>query len=162
LRLTLLYSLILVLALIAFGTALYASQAAAASARSRALLVNSAQAIRNTGRLPGPSNNEPTRRFARPEIYAQTRSADGTVVDRSPKVEGVTLPLNDAALRKLQGGDTWLETTQLANVHLMIYSAPSLTDGRVTGIIQVARSLAEQDQALQELQRILLIAGAIA
>jgi two-component system OmpR family sensor kinase len=161
-RLTLLYSVILVLALIAFGTALYASQAAAASARSQALLVNSAQAIRNFGRLPGPPSNEPARRFARAEIYAQVRSIDGTVVDRSPNLEGITLPLSDEALRKLQSGDTWLETTQLASVHLMVYSAPSLADGRVTGVIQVARSLAEQDQALQELQRILLIAGAIA
>jgi two-component system OmpR family sensor kinase len=161
-RLTLLYSVILVLALIAFGTALYASQAAAANARSQAQLVNAAQNIRTIGRLPGPPSNEPVRRFARPEIYAQTRSADGTVVDRSPNLEGMTLPFSDEALRALQAGGTWLETTQLANVHLMVYSAPDLTDGRVTGVIQVARSLAEQDQALQELQRILLIAGAVA
>ncbi len=161
-RLTLLYSMILVLTLIAFGTALYASQAAAARARSQALLVNAAQNIRDIRRLPAPPNNEPARRFARPEIYAQTRDAAGTVVNRSSNLEGMTLPLSDEGLRTLQAGGSWFETTQLANVHLMVYSAPSQVGGGVTGVIQVARSLAEQDQALQELQRILLIAGAIA
>src|SRR5262245_21027224 len=129
-RLTLWYSVILVLALIAFGTALYASQAAAASARSQALLVNAAQTIRNFGRLPGATSTEPARRFARPEIYAQMRYADGTIGDRSPNLEGMTLPLSDEGLRKLQGGGSWLETAQLANVHLMVYSAPTLADGR--------------------------------
>jgi two-component system, OmpR family, sensor kinase len=161
-RLTLLYSVILVFTLIAFGAALYASQAAAASARSQALLVNAAQNIRNIGRLPAPPNNEPGRRFALRDIYAQTRSTDGAVVDRSPNLEGMTLPLSDEGLRTLQAGGSWFETTQLANVHLLVYSAPSLVDSHVTGVIQVARSLAEQDQALQELQRILLIGGALA
>jgi signal transduction histidine kinase len=161
LRLTLLYSVILALALIGFGTALYASQAAAANARSQALLANTAQNLR-ARRFPPLLGGDPGRRFARPEIYAQTRSADGTVGERSPNLEDLTLPLSAAGLRAVQSGQPWFETTQLASAHLLIYSAPIQSGGRVTGVLQVARSLAEQDQALQELRSTLLLAGAIA
>ena len=160
-RLTLFYSVILVLALFAFGTALYASQASAADTRSKTMLVNAAQGLR-LRRLPSFPSTDPNRRFARPEIYAQMRDTTGAVLDRSPNLEDMTLPLSADGLQAVQAGGTWFETTQLANTRLLIYTTPSLTEARVTGIVQVARSLAEQDQALQELQRILLVAGAVA
>ena len=161
-RLTLLYSVILVLTLFAFGTALYITQAAAANERSRVMLANAAQAFRSPRRFTLPLGDAPARRFARPEIYVQLRDAAGTIGERTPNLEEMKLPLSATGLHAVQGGDSWYEMTQLASVHLMIYSTPILVDGRVSGIVQVARSLAEQDQALQELQRILLIAGALA
>ena len=162
LRLTLVYSLILVLTLLAFGMALYASQAAAANDRSRAMLANAAQGFLSPRRFTQPLGDSLARRFARPEIYVQLRDAGGAIAERTPNLEENRLPLSAAGQQAVRSGGSWYETTQLANVHLMIYSAPILLNGQLTGMVQVARSLAEQDQARKELLRFGLIAGAIA
>lgn len=162
LRLTLMYSAMLALILFGFSAALYGLQAASAQARTRAFLADTAGRMSADRSFQIRRLNAPRRVFTRPEIFVQTRYPNGAVAERTPNLDTLTLPLSPAGLRALQAGRPWSETAQLANVRFLTYSAPVLDGDQLVGIVQVARSLAEDDQALYTLRTIVLAAGAIA
>jgi two-component system OmpR family sensor kinase len=161
-RLTLLYSAILAFTLLGFGAALYGIQSATAHTTSATLLADTAQRLVTTRYFRLTQIDEPARHFAAPETYAQTRYADGTLASRTANLDGITLPLSADCLRTVQNGMSQVDIVPLADVRLMVYSTPVLAGGRMVGIVQVARSLEEQDQALQTLQHLLLIVGGVA
>lgn len=161
LRLTLMYSAVLALMLFGFGGALYGIQAASAQARARAGLAEAAGRFSAERDFQPRRIDTPRRPFARPEIFVQTRFPDGTVAQRSTNLDAVILPLSDTGLRTIQGGQPWVETGQLANVHIMTYSAPVRQGDQLVGIVQVARPLTEDDQALATLRTIVLAGGAV-
>jgi signal transduction histidine kinase len=97
-------------------------------------------------------------RFAGPEFYIQASDVNGGVINRSPNLGDVTLPLSPAGGRAVQSGRPWLETRPVENQRLLIYSIPLGVGGRFAGILQLGRSLAEQNAALRTLQE-MLIAG---
>lgn len=125
LRLTLLYTAILALTVIAFSTILYAAQAQSTYADIKANLVRQADFFPNAGK-PEPRLFEP-----RPEAdgmppaapldaalpsgtlpgrWTQTRSLDGEITGQTLDLSGATLPLSDKGLQTVQAGAGWFET----------------------------------------------------
>ncbi len=171
LRLTLLYSAILALTLIAFSTILYATQSHATYDGIRASLMRQAEAMSNPRRFPGPPPQLPGEgappggsppdvnlpEGALPGRWTQTRSLDGTVIRRSSDLGDVTLPLSAQGLRAVQNGTGWFETARVEDQPVLIYSRSFEAPGGETQIVQVAFPITQPEQSLRTLQTILII-----
>jgi len=181
LRLTLLYTTILALTLASLGGILYSTQYRSMSRSEERLLADLARRVvehRQLGRefgepafppLPpqdeGGGPDRPrvlNRRFGFPATYMQLINLEGQVLSRSENLQEVTLPLSRAGLQAVRGGESWVETASIEDERLMVYSAPVVIGGRVTEIVQVAHSIAGQDQYLGTLGRNLLVGSGIA
>ncbi len=160
LRLTLLYSAILVLTLIAFSAMLYVFLARGT------LRVLDERLADEAGRLVAAKEFRldrillPVSQFAAPATFIQTRDTHGDVTYRTENLGRFDLPLSDAGLEAVRAGDDWFETAALENVRLRIYTRPVSARGRTIGMVQIARALTDQDQSLRTL-RGLLLAGSI-
>ena len=156
LRLTLLYSAILVLTLIAFSAVLYVFLARGT------LRVLDERLADEAGRLVAAREFRldrillPASQFAAPATFIQTRNIQGDVTDRTENLERFDLPLSDAGLEAVRAGDDWIETAALENVRLRIYTRPVSARGRTVGMVQIARALTDQEQSLRTLRGLLL------
>src|SRR5512133_829099 len=135
LRLTLLYSAILALTLIAFSSILYVSQTQTTYAGIRSNLMRQAAVFgTGIGRFPGQEGRppgtdgspaggapeprpaasapDPSTSGALPGRWTQTRSITGTVIAHTFDLSGAVLPLSDAGLRSVRSGGGWFETAQ--------------------------------------------------
>ena len=171
LRLTLLYTAILALTLVAFGTVLYVAQSEATYGGVRANLARQAQEFERRQSFPQPPG-DPTGRQAPdqapalpsgtlPGRWTQTRSMTGEVTGRTLDLsDGATVPLSDAGLAAVQKGQGWFENATVEDQPVMIYSYPYATaDGQQ--ILQVVSPIGQSQQSLNAL-RMLLITGSIA
>ena len=181
-RLTLLYSAILTLTLIVFGTALYTIQARETMNALQANLIQSgsglAQSILNNYLNPNPPPKGP----GPPPVPIETLSGDQAfdqlrervivrVLDSNGRLvaspfagqeqddAAQALPLSPAGLQRLKDQQVWWETSSANSDHLLIYDIPVIHQGNVRFIVQVAQSLAQRDQALAALGRTLIAAG---
>ena len=170
-RLTLLYSAILALTLIVFGTALYTIQAQETMSALQASLIQSgnglAQSILNNYLNPSPPPKPPgpppvpIETLSGDQAFNQLRERDiirvldsnGTLV-ASPfagqEQDNITqaLPLSADGLQALKDKQVWWETSSATGDHLLIYDIPVIYQGNVRFVVQVAQSLAQRDQAL--------------
>lgn len=176
LRLTLLYTAILALTVIAFSSILYVTQTRATYQSIKTNLINqTAGLIRAIEHAPapppdpskvGPDSGSPPEKpiimslsgATLPGRWTQTRRSDGTVLGRTADLSGVTLPLSEKGLAAVQGGSAWYETAQVDTEPLLIYSQPYTPRDSSTLIIQVAFPIAQPQQSLNAL-RLVLIAG---
>ena len=179
LRLTLLYSAILALTLVAFSVAVYSIQSQSTLNEQKRELAGmarrTAERLQFPDRWPGePRPDEPplppfpldhgevpTRTFGLRSIYVQHLDLDGEVIFRSENLEEITLPLSDRGMNAVQGGEPWAETTVVEGERLLIHSEPVVIEGQVTQVVQVARLLGERDQHLRTLAQNLLIASGV-
>jgi len=173
LRLTLLYSAILALTLIAFSTLLYVTQAHATYNSIRSDLQRQADRFTRSNELfpgvggppPAPGEGPPG---GPPEVslpsgtlpgrWSQTRSITGTVIARSLDLSSTSLPLSDEGLRIVQSGSGWFETAQVEEQPLLIHSRRYTTPNGVVQIVQIAFPIAQAQQSLNTL-RLILVAG---
>ena len=174
LRLTLLYSAILALTLFGFSAILYGSQSQSLLTQEKQRLAEMASRIAERRlptkrqfddlKFPWPPKDEnaPDHIFGMPLTYTQLLSLEGEVVDRSENLEEVVLPLSDAGWQAVQSGESWVETASVEGERLLIYSTPVIAEDQITEVVQVARSLADQDQYLSTLRRNLLISSGVA
>ena len=138
LRLTLLYSVIVALTVIAFGAALYVTQSELTLSAIRTSLARQADGFANGPRRFPDRPGEPT--FPSgilPGRWTQLRNTDGSVSARTADLSSTTLPLSDAGLRAVQAGTVWSETAQVEDQPVLIYSLPISTQGKVTSIVSV-------------------------
>lgn len=157
-RLTLLYSGILVLTLIAFSLTLYVTQ-------SRTILHDSKNALGDRAKffIDGPLEHRPINRALRLDpakfgTIAQISDLDGAVLERSPSLgDSLALPLGETTLAAARRGDTRVEIETIDNERLLIHTQPFTSEDGSQLILQIATSLADQDQNLATLGRILLI-----
>lgn len=179
LRLTLLYSAILALTLVAFSAILYAIQAQYTISVLRRDLVQSAQRV--SGRVVMASRFW-ERMNARPEIQrpipdegvfgeqalrelrvrdiVHVYDAHGTAIEGMFGWSDAPLPLSDAGLEAVLGGDAWFEITSVEGERMLIHTGPVVLQGQTAGFVQVGRSLAERDRSLAALGGT-LIAGSL-
>ena len=171
LRLTLLYSVILALTLIAFSTSLYVTQSRATYDGIKANLVRQADGISSPRRFPGPPPQPPAEvapfegappsvnlpSGALPGRWTQTRSLDGAVLSRTFDLGDLTLPLSPKGLSAVQNGTGWFETAQVEDQPVLIYSRSFETQGGAVEIAQVAFPIAQPEQSLRALRTILVI-----
>jgi signal transduction histidine kinase len=183
LRLTLLYTGLLALTLLAFGWTLYTLQARSTlSALGRDLRANServASGVLRADRDP-PLNPPPGRgplqdlageaafRALREREIVRVLDPRGVflVSPMGPAAVGempaAALPLAPEGLAALNGGQEWWQTAVVDGERLFIYNRPLQTDGELRYIIQTARPLTERDRSLAALLRALIGGGAVA
>jgi signal transduction histidine kinase len=172
LRLTLLYSTILALTLIAFSVMVYTIQSQSTLNAQKQMLASRAQRfaegrqlqLRGEGRpFPPDRNDAPTRTLTAPDTYMiQLRSLDGEVIEHPANLSEVALPFSDAGLQAVRNGEPWVEIASMENERWLVYSAPVVIQGQLTEVVQIARSLADRDQDLNTLRRNLLIGSTVA
>ena len=170
LRLTLLYSIILALTLIAFGSILYVTQSQATYNAIKSNLAQQVAGFANPGRRPppGPSNGprpEPTPNpgtvATLPGRWTQIRDSQGKIVGRTADLADTPLPLSDAGLNEIKSGQPFVETADVDSEPLMIYSQPFTNTEGVVGVVQVAAVMTEREQSLATLRFILLAGSAL-
>ncbi|MCW5880233.1 MAG: HAMP domain-containing histidine kinase [Anaerolineae bacterium] len=173
LRLTLLYTAILALTLVVFSVALYAIVSRLTLFSIQSELVDDANRVvqgfsAQSGREgPGGRDNNrrpsfPPFRIAGPDTFVQILNPDGEINTHAPGLGDLALPINPGALTAAQAGRATAERVDVEGQPLLMYTAPIVAQGRVTQIVQVARSVALQEQALGILRRILLAGTTLA
>ncbi len=179
LRLTLLYSLILALTLIAFGAGLYLVQAQwtinwlkqdlsrSGDKISQSLLFTYTHPQRQEPNPPPPppleslSGDQAFQGLREREIV-RVLDASGVLVASPISSDQTALPLSAEGLKAVQNKNVWWEIATTTDQHLLIYNRPVIQDGQLLFIVQLARSLTERDQSLAALERTLLIASLLA
>jgi signal transduction histidine kinase len=175
LRLTILYSAILALTLIAFSTALFFvhSQYTLSLLRSDlARTVGRAAVLVYRSHLGGPPpvRRPPERwgleigelilRELRTRDLIQILDAQGTPVDHPVNQVDHALPLSAAGQESLQAGETWWEVVEIEGERWLVYSEPLSVRGELVAMVQAGRSLADRDRSLRALGTTLLV-GAV-
>jgi two-component system, OmpR family, sensor kinase len=186
LRLTLLYSAILVLTLLVFGTILYTIQSQSMLNSLKRDLMMSSERLRGAvtwmylrsegidvipqigpGQSPplppllepGSFSAEPSLSMFREREIVRVLNISGELVASPFGTVETALPLSKQGLRALTQKQNWWETADYNGEQVLIYDRPGIIDDQVVFIIQIARGLTEHDRSLSFLSRILIIAG---
>ncbi|HUG14119.1 MAG TPA: HAMP domain-containing sensor histidine kinase [Thermomicrobiales bacterium] len=157
LRLTLLYSAILALTLLASAVLLYATFARLSLGVYEDALIDETRLIINSEGFSIDEVVLPTGRFAAPETFVQTRAPNGDIISRTRNLDEFLLPLSADGLRRAQAGENIVSRMSTDAGRLLVYTRGILIEGDLIAIIQVARSLADHDQALNTLRETLVI-----
>ncbi len=164
LRLTLLYSFILALTLIAFSGMLYMTQARTVLNESKRELARRADWF--IEKIPPGGSLDALPQLPRTKIgtFGQIRTAAGQVLERTPNLDdSITLPLSETGLQAVRRGQTWVEIDAIEAERLLIHAQPlAWSQGDTPLILQIAVSLADQDQNLATLGRLLIIGSSLA
>ncbi len=157
LRLTLLYSAILALTLLGLGVVLVVSVSQVTLSTVESALIETAQRTiySREFRLDHPGYD--SHRVAMPDTYIQTVDPDGTIVARTTNLGDFQLPFDDDDLPAASNGEPWTDIVVTENGRLFVFNQPIVIRGQLIGIVQFARSLAEQDESLATLRNILLV-----
>lgn len=159
LRLTLLYTTILALALIVASFALYAVQSQITLDIVKTNLTRQMDGFSH-GLMRSPSGNLIPSDGRLPGRWTQLRNLDGTVAARTFDLADTTLPLSAAGLSAVQSGTSWFETATVDDELLLIYSVP--LSGQGTQVIaQAAAPLNERVESLSNLRLILIVGSGI-
>lgn len=180
LRLTLLYSAILALTLIAFGLLLYTIQARYTLNSLKNDLQQSSNGLYRSllWRYEHPNQPESSRQPPPPmqldslpdEIaFNQLREREivrvldpaGQLIASPFGIETKALPLSTTGLSVLLNQKAWWQITEWNGERLLIYNRPGIHNDQVVFIVQSARPLTERDRTLVSLGRTLLIAGVL-
>jgi signal transduction histidine kinase len=159
-RLTLLIGGTLILALVSFSLALYLALAQMTLAMAEEGLANEASRLLAEKEFSLTRIVEPERSIGLPATYVQTLGLDREPLARSNNLLSGAFALSPAGLAATQSGEPWTEVVPKGEKRLLVYSTPVLRGESVAGVLQVARSLADRDDALASL-RTLLISGAL-
>jgi signal transduction histidine kinase len=179
LRLTLLYSVILLLTLLIFGVVLYSIQAQdTLNALKQDLVLGSERlveaALRGASEPHPPDRDQPEPpppksfdEFSSELAFQDLREreivrimdAGGNLVASPFGRSEDALPLSEDGLAAVQSQQEWWEDEIVSDEHMLIYSRPVVQDGKTVYIVQVARSLTERDRTLNSLATTLGVAG---
>jgi len=178
LRLTLLYSVILALTLVVFGTALYTIQARnTLDALKSDLSMSGSDLARvtlwtylhpnQTGRNPNQPPPFQPERLSGEQVFMNSRErqivrvldATGQIVASPFGANQDPLPITVAGMSALQKQVAYWETATPSTERLLIYNYPVVNDNQLLFIVQVARPLTERDRSLMTLSRTLIIAS---
>lgn len=178
LRLTLLYTAILALTLIVFGTALYTIQSQnTLNSLKRDLSASGADLARVTlwtylhpdQSITGPDRSPPfqAQRLSGEPAFISSRErqvvrvldATGQIIASPFGADQDPLPLTTAGISALQKHVAYWETATPSTERLLIYNYPVVANNQLLFIIQVARPLTERDRSLATLSSTLIIAS---
>ncbi len=165
LRLTLLYSTILALTLVVFGTLLYLTvRELILGAVYDSLKAESARVIQRASLDSFGALVWPTDTFATKETFFQLRDREGEVVVATRNLYGREIPLASGGRTVLAGGDPVADIIPAPEGadRWMVHNTPIEMQGQYLGILQTARSLEDQDRALWALRRLLLVGVVLA
>jgi two-component system, OmpR family, sensor kinase len=154
LRLTLWYTAITALVVIAASAVIFLSVAGNLHRDLDASLAGQADELARQAAVQGGFPLRPLRlvlpdlnAFGGGDLLIQVVDARGTVVDRSESLGRSALPVDAETRRALQDGSARYSSVALPGGRLRAYVLPLVLEGRVVGALQVARSLAALDSA---------------
>ncbi|GIW07627.1 MAG: two-component sensor histidine kinase [Dehalococcoidia bacterium] len=162
LRLTILFSAILGLALCFFGVALSLAFSGVTLRLIESTLASEAEQLLKAREFRLDNIVLPAGKLATPETFVQTRGLDGQILSKTPNLGSETLPLDREGLEAARATGRWVETVQVDDGRLLVLSVPIVLGNRTVGYLQVARSLRPLDEAAGTLQRIALAGAALA
>jgi len=181
LKLTLLYSTILTLTLIIFGVALYSIQAQdtlnslKGDMVAGSMWLNRPAMDKLIGEPPLNQDNQnppPPKRFdelsdgsafqdiREREIVRILDSTFTLIASPYGKIED-SLHLSDEGKIALKNQTEWWDEGNVTGEQMLIYSRPIISDGHISYIVQIARSLTERNRTLGSLATTLSISGGI-
>ncbi len=165
LRLTLLYSAIVALTLILFSVVLYVIlQGVLIRGVDQALVDEKSRLIKNAETSHDGRIRLPASRVAAPTTYFQIRELGGDLDQQSANLESLELelPFSDGAQTALQSKEYTKETAAAGDQRWRINSSVVPLGGQPGFVLQVARSLAEQDETMKRLAQILFAGSGVA
>jgi two-component system OmpR family sensor kinase len=167
LRLTLLYSAILALTLIAFSGILYTLQSQYTLNIIKNDLVTNANRViplvfltgrtRDHGRFPPLPDLALEAGELRTRDTVRLLDAQGEPFDVPVNEVGEDLALSQEGLEQLQGGHSWIEVSRGEEGRALTYSVPVEYEGEIVAVVQIGRSLADRDRSLQALGMTLIL-----
>lgn len=179
LRLTLLYSLILALTLVAFGATLYVIQyQMTLNALKEDIVMSSDMVVRSifstylspTVKEPPafPQSAIPFEILSGEQVLKDLREReiirvlrmDGTLI-ASPYAVGEALPISDEGLTTVNDRKIWWEVVEPEQERLLVLNSPVSVNNNPVFIIQVARPLTERDRSLSALLTTLIFSSAL-
>lgn len=168
LKLTFLYSGVLALILLVFGSLVYFfMERNLAMETDRAVMEIAEDLLRSTkivGGYPLPLRQVVLPNidvFATPNTYIQVVDRNGVVAAQSVNLGGQSMPLSEETLRQVARGSGFYETVMSGSQSLRTYNQPLLLDNQVIGVLQVGRSLGPIVAALTRLRYLLLFGSGI-
>lgn len=163
-RLTFLYSGVLALTMLVFGSFVYflmehnlTAEADQNIARIAEDVVRSTKIVGQLHQMVLPNVNV----FATPNTYIQVVDRTGAVAGQSGNLGGQIMPLSEETLRKVARGSGFYETVMSGDQSLRVYNYPLLLDGQVIGVLQVGRTLGPTETALNRLRILMFFGGGI-
>jgi signal transduction histidine kinase len=100
------------------------------------------------------------RRIAVPDTYVQAIDPTGAIIARTVNLGDFELPVDDDDLQNAANGASWTDIAVTENGRLFVFNYPVMVRGELIGVVQLARSLAEQDESLKTLRNALLVGSA--
>ncbi len=97
--------------------------------------------------------------FAHSGTFVQVVGSDGSVFSRSTNLSDEQLPSGHEILERARQGQPFIETVTVRGTPLRIYHQPYVVQGRLSAILQVARSLTDVETSLRQLRVIILVGG---
>ncbi len=161
LRLTLLYSGILALTLIVLGVVLMVSVSQANLRTLESTLHDEASRLIYSREFRLDHFGYDGRRIAEPDTYMQTVDPTGKIVASTSNLGDFQLPVDDDDLQTASNGTPWTDIVATDNGRLFVYNQPIVLRGQLIGVMQLARSLADQDGSLETLRNALLFGSVI-
>ena len=155
LRLTLLYSAILAFTLLGLGVVLVVSVSQVTLNTLEDNLREDAKRLIYSREFDLGRPRYDPRRIALPDTYLQTRTRDGQIVARSTNLGDFELPIDLTQLTA--NGSAWTDIAVTDNGRLFVFNYPVVVRGELIGVVQLARSLAEQDASLETLRNTLIM-----
>jgi two-component system OmpR family sensor kinase len=178
LRFTLLYNAILMLTLLIFGGALYSVQSHTTFDALKQDMIRTSSTVSDLvlrspadpGSAMKPVDQQPPKPFDHLPEDQNLRKLPEREIVRILDVNGAlvanpfgrtvgNLPLNAASLTALQAQKDLWEPGTYNDLRVLVFSHPVIADGKVIYIVQVARSLDEQERGLRILATTLLVAS---
>ena len=170
LRLTLLYSAILALTLIAFSGVLYTIQSrytltivrndlVMSANRIVPLLISGERGLDRTRPFPWMDRGLELREL-RTRDMVRLLDADGVPLDTPLNEETEDLPLSEEGIKQLRNSRPRIEIAHSEEGRVLTYNMPVEHDGEPIAIVQLGRSLADRDRSLRALG-MTLISGSI-
>lgn len=166
LKLTFLYTGVLALILLVFGSLVYFFlERNLAAETDRAVVGIAEDLLRNTKIVETLSLRQLVLPnfdvFATPNTYIQVVDRHGLVAGQSVNLGGQSMPLSEETLRQVAKGVGFYETVMSGSQGLRIYNQPLILDNQVIGVLQVGRSLGPIYSALTRLRFLLLFGSGI-
>ncbi|KKM08931.1 histidine kinase [Clostridiales bacterium PH28_bin88] len=166
-RLTLFFTAVLALTLLAFGLFLYLLMDYNLNAEVNRAASRKADEVLRSIRIVGLPLS--TQRvvlpdvdvFASPDTYLQVVDTYGEVVARSANLGHQALPITPASLSAVRVGKEFYETVRVGREALRLYYQPLIFQGEIIGILQVGRSLRSLETAMVRLRWLLILGSGL-
>ncbi len=169
LRLALLFSLVLIVALAGFGLGVHVAvqrmtrEAMAHELEAQAQQLISANPLQTTDVRPRTINDDNAAALVRLQTFIPGCPIEDeeTLIERYA-LDGRMLPISNAGILAVQAGQSWLEMASILNSPHLIFSQPILENERLVGVAQVAKPISDQERMLVTLRDGLVFGGGAA